>query len=158
MNEIAQKMFSKKAADANTFIKTGVGVVIRNQHGQILLEKRRDCGMWGLPGGKIEAGESIKQAAIREVKEETGLTVQITRLLGVYSEPKDRIVTYLNNGDVRHLIDIVLEARIISGELCCSSESEELKFFHPASLPPDIVPPAIIPLQDVLKRRIRVIN
>lgn len=121
---------------------------MRDISGRILLEKRSDCGWWGLPGGRIEPGESVRQAAIREVKEETGLTVEITRLLGVYSEPAGRIVTYPDN--VVHLVDIVLEARILSGELSCSSESEMLEFLDPGQLPTEIVPPAQKPLQDFI--------
>ena len=151
MNLIAQKMYAKKVADADTRIRVGVGVVIRDHHGWILLEKRSDSGLWGLPGGKIEPGESVIEAAIREVHEETGLLVNITRLIGVYSEPTDRIVTFLDNGDVVHLVDILLEATIISGELSCSSESEEVRFFDPAAFPADIVPPARMPLHDTLK-------
>jgi 8-oxo-dGTP pyrophosphatase MutT (NUDIX family) len=53
-NPIAQKMYSEKVADANTHLRVGVGVVVRDQRGWILLEKRNDCGLWGLPGGRIE--------------------------------------------------------------------------------------------------------
>ena len=150
MNPIAQKMYSKEVADANTRVRAGVGVVIRDQRGWILLEKRSDNGMWGLPGGRIEPGESVTEAAMREVKEETGLIITITRLLGVYSEPTNRIVTFSDN--VVHLVDILLEAGVVSGELSCSNESEDLQFYDPAALPPesDIVPPARLPLQDVL--------
>lgn len=151
MNPIAERMYAKKAADANTRVRVGVGVIVLDSRGWILLEKRSDCGMWGLPGGRIEPGESVKEAAVREVYEETGLTVEIIRLLGVYSEPESRIVTFLDNGDGVHLVDILLEAKIISGELSISSESEELRFLPPDSLPPDIVPPAVAPLRDFLK-------
>ena len=48
-------------------VRVGVGVVVRGTGETILLEKRRDCGWWGLPGGKIEPGESIIDAAVREV-------------------------------------------------------------------------------------------
>jgi 8-oxo-dGTP pyrophosphatase MutT (NUDIX family) len=152
MSSIAEKMYAKKEADARTCVRVGTGIIVRDERGWILLEKRRDCGLWGLPGGRIEPGESVREAAVREVKEETGLDVKITRLLGVYSEPENRIVTFLDNGDVVHLIDILLEGIVLSGELCCSSESNDLQFFDPAALPPDIVPPAKAPLQDAIER------
>jgi 8-oxo-dGTP pyrophosphatase MutT (NUDIX family) len=126
--------------------------------GRILLEKRSDSGLWGLPGGGIEPGESIIQAAVREVNEETGLVIEVHRLLGVYSEPEDRIVTFLDNGDVVHLVDIVLEARIISGDLACSSESEELRFFLPDNLPDAVAPPAKAPIRDFVEARIGTIR
>lgn len=151
-------MYARRAADANTVVRAGVGIVLRDDSGRVLLEKRSDCGLWGLPGGRIEAGESIVEAAIREMKEETGLTVKITSLVGAYSEPTDRIVTYPYNGDVVHLIDILLEARIVSGKLLRSSESEELRFFDPDALPTDLVPPARAPLEDILQGRVGIIR
>jgi len=150
-NRIAQEMYAKKAADANTRVRVGVGVVIRDQRGWILLEKRSDNGMWGLPGGRIEPGEAAAEAAVREAREETGLTVAINRLLRVYSGPADRIVTFPDN--VVQLVDILLEATIVSGELTsCSSESEDLRFFDPTALPSEseIVPPTRLPLQDII--------
>lgn len=148
-NLAVQKMYSQKHADANTRVRIGVGIVIRNADGLILLEKRSDNGLWGLPGGRIEPGESVVETAIREAKEETGLMIAITRLLGIYSGPKDRIVTFPDN--VVQIVDILLEAEIISGELVCSNESEDLQFFHLLALPPEpeIVPPARLPLSDV---------
>lgn len=158
MNPQADKMYAKKEADANTQIRVGVGLIIRDQRGWILLEKRKDCGLWGLPGGKIEPGESIIKAAMREAKEETNLTIQVERLLGVYSEPQDRIVTYLDNGDVVQLVDIILAATIVSGELSYSSESEDLQFYDPMALPSDIVPPAILPLRNFIHGFVGVIK
>ncbi len=143
-------MYAKHAADANTRIRLSVGVFVRNSSGQILLEKRNDNGMWGLPGGNLEPGESIADAAVREVREETGLTIRLTRLIGVYSEPEDRIVTYPDNGDVVHRIDVIVEAMIVSGELTASSESEALQFFELSDLPKEICPPARAPVADYL--------
>jgi 8-oxo-dGTP pyrophosphatase MutT (NUDIX family) len=136
----------------------GVGVVVLNDRSWILLERRRDCGLWGLPGGRIEPGESIREAALREVREETGLTVEVQRLIGVYSEPCGRIATYPDNGDVVHLVDIMLEASVISGKLSCSEESLEVRFFDPGNLPADLVPPAVAPLRDILEGRVGVVR
>ena len=143
-------MYSNQVADPNiTRVKVGVGVIVVDDRGRVLLEKRSDNGMWGLPGGGIEPGESVYETALREVKEETGLDVGITGLVGVYSEPSARrIVTYPDNGDVRHLVDIVLISEMISGEMVISSESLDLRFFNPDSFPLDLVPPAIQPLED----------
>jgi ADP-ribose pyrophosphatase YjhB (NUDIX family) len=151
VNHLAQKMFGRKVADENTRVRVGVGVIILDDRGRLLLERRRDCGLWGLSGGRIEPGESIVSAAIREAKEETGLDVEITRLVGVYSEPERRIVTYPDNGDVVHLVDIILEARVLGGELLCSEESHEVVFFESGSLPGDIAPPAVAPIRDYLR-------
>ena len=132
-------------------VRVGVGVVIRGPGDTILLEKRRDCGWWGLPGGKVEPGESLVNAAVREVWEETGLAVEVTHLIGVYSDPSGRIVTYPDNGDVVQLIDVVVGARVLSGSLMRSQESEEVRFFPPSELPEEIVPPARQPIADAFE-------
>lgn len=150
MNDIAELMYAKKKADKNTRVRVGTAIAVRDNQGFVLLEKRSDCSMWGLPGGAIDPGESVVEAAKREVQEETGLIVQITRFIGIYSEPENRIVTYLDNGDVVHLVDIFLEGTILSGELSCSQESEALQFFDLHKLPIDIVPPAKAPLEDLV--------
>jgi 8-oxo-dGTP pyrophosphatase MutT (NUDIX family) len=139
-------------------VRVGVGVVIRGPGETILLEKRRDCGWWGLPGGRVEPGESLVDAAVREVLEETGLAVEVTHLIGVYSAPRGRIVTYPDNGDVVQLIDVVVEARVVSGHLTCSQESEDLQFFAPGQLPDEIVPPARQPIQDAIEGKIGILQ
>ncbi|MCB1189919.1 MAG: NUDIX domain-containing protein [Leptospiraceae bacterium] len=159
MNEIFQKMYEKKIPPPpGTFIKAGVGVILINEKEEILFEKRADCGVWGLIGGKVDPGESVTQTLHREVLEETGLQVEIVNFLGVYSEPEDRIVTYLDNGDVAQLVDIVFVVRKIAGNLKKSEESEELKFFSKDNLPSVIVPPAIQPLEDYKKGLVNVIR
>lgn len=157
MNPIAEKMFAPRATHEITGQRFGVGVVVRREDGAILLERRADCGMWGLPGGRIEQGESVEASAVREVLEETGLQVKLTRLIGVYSDPAERVVTYLDHGDVTHKIDPVVEAQIIGGKLRGSEESEELAFFPITQLPPDIAPPARKPLEDYCQGRTGVI-
>lgn len=147
--------YNSAKVDANTKVRVGVAIVIRDEQGRILLERRSDCGLWGLPGGRIEPGESISEAVIREAREETGLEVNVIRLMGVYSEAKDRIVSY-PDGSVQ-LIDIMLEARVLSGCLLLSEESLELKFFAPNDLPTDIVPPAKLPIQDAARGNLGII-
>lgn len=116
----------------------------------MLLEKRRDCGLWGLPGGRLDPGESVIQAGIREVKEETGLSIRIVRLIGVYSIPTpDRIVTYPEG--VTHSIDVLLEGAIVEGELVASEESEAVGFLDPTTLPPDTHPATKQVLEDFLR-------
>ena len=157
VNPIAAAMYGRETAEPGTPVRIGTGVIIRNDAGEILLEKRSDCGMWGLPGGRVEPGESVTESALREVMEETGLEIRITRLVGVYSAPKGRIVTFPDNGDVVQLVDAILEAEITGGELRRSEESEELRFFRKDDLPPDIVPPAQKPVQDYIEGKTGVI-
>jgi len=107
-------LFSSEKTSA-TVIKLGVSVLVEDAAGAVLLELRRDCGLWGCVGGRVEPGESVSAAAIRETQEETGLEVALTGLQGIYSEPQDRIVTYDDNGDERHLVDIIFTGRIVGG-------------------------------------------
>jgi ADP-ribose pyrophosphatase YjhB (NUDIX family) len=144
-----ESMYVDRRADANTIVRLGVAVVVRDAEGRILLERRSDCGWWGCVGGRVEPGESVEQAAVREVLEETGLAVRITGLVGLYSEPAGRIVTFPDN--VVHLVDAAVTAEIVSGQLTISPESEELSFFMPQELPAEIVPPARRLLQDAIE-------
>jgi ADP-ribose pyrophosphatase YjhB (NUDIX family) len=65
---------------------------------EILLMRRSDNGHWGLPGGFVEVGESIADATRREVAEETGWSVELGRLIGVYSDPATNVVDYSTEG------------------------------------------------------------
>jgi histidinol-phosphate phosphatase family protein len=143
--------FTPPPPDAIVRTRAGVGVIIADERGHLLLERRSDCGLWGLPGGRIEPGESAEQAAVREVAEETGLVVSVTRLLGVYSDPAERILTYRDN--VVHLVDVIVEAAVQSGTLAPSPESLELGYFAPEALPAELVPPARAPLEDFCQGR-----
>jgi 8-oxo-dGTP pyrophosphatase MutT (NUDIX family) len=141
--------FGSEKTDATT-IKLGVAMLVEDAAGAVLLDLRRDCGLWGLPGGRVETGESASEAAIREAQEETGFEVALTGLQGIYSLPEDRIVTYDDNGDVRHLVDIVFTARIVRGRLACSHESLRLEFFPKGRWPAreTITPPTLPILAD----------
>lgn len=146
-------MYADRATPATT-VKAGVGVIIVDDCGRVLLERRRDNGLWGLVGGGVDPGESVEAAALREALEETGLAVEITGLVGVYSDPgQGRIVTYPDNGDSRHLVDTVVTAAIVSGRIQISEESLELAFFSASDLPEDLVPPAREPLRDFFAGR-----
>jgi ADP-ribose pyrophosphatase YjhB (NUDIX family) len=145
-------LFSSEKTSA-TVIKLGVSVLVEDAAGAVLLELRRDCGLWGCVGGRVEPGESVSAAAIRETQEETGLEVALTGLQGIYSEPQDRIVTYDDNGDERHLVDIIFTGRIVGGRLACSPESLRLEFFPKDRLPPleTITPPSRVIMDDYVK-------
>ncbi|WP_066151881.1 NUDIX domain-containing protein [Halalkalibacter krulwichiae] len=120
-------------------LKAGVAVVILNEKKQVLLQKRSDVGLWGIPSGHIEIGETVSEAAIREVKEETNLDIRIKKLIGVYSDPDSQVFAY-PNGKVVHFITTCFLAEIMGGELRCnSSESLEIKFFKQQNLPRDLL-------------------
>ena len=142
------EMFAQHAVGPETRVRLGVGIFIRDEQGWVLLEQRADCGWWGLPGGKLEVGETISQTAVREVKEETGLDIDVVRLIGIYSELYDRIVTYPDTKDGIQLIDVVVEGKVLSGHLTCSDESLDLRYFSPTHLPDELIPPCRKPVGD----------
>ena len=138
-------------ADATkaTQIRPAVAAVIHNGDGRILLQRRSDNGLWGLPGGSVEIGESVRDAIVREVREETGLTVEVVRLIGVYSDPRIQIVRY-PDGNVVHYISTLFECRILAGTLQTCDETLDLEFFDPAKPPHDLVPMHRIRIQDAM--------
>ncbi|WP_099355120.1 NUDIX domain-containing protein [Fredinandcohnia onubensis] len=120
-------------------LKAGVAVIIFNEEKQVLLQKRADVELWGIPSGHIEIGETVSEAAIREVKEETNLEIKIKKIIGVYSEPNSQVFAY-PNGKVVHFITTCFLAEITGGELRCNSdESLEIEFFYPEELPQDLL-------------------
>ncbi|KUF15702.1 NUDIX domain-containing protein [Streptomyces silvensis] len=100
--------------------------VVTDEQGRILLQRRRDNDLWALPGGGMELADSLPGAAVREVKEETGLDVVITGLVGTYTDPR-HIIEY-TDGEVRRQFNVCFTARIVGGRLVISEESTELKF------------------------------
>lgn len=114
------------APEANSLVPS-VNVVVTDDAGRILLIKRSDNDNWAVPGGAIDLGESVAQAAVRETKEETGIDCEITGLVGIYSDPK-HVLLYTSNGEVRQEFSIVLTGRVVGGEPTPSDESLEVQW------------------------------
>jgi ADP-ribose pyrophosphatase YjhB (NUDIX family) len=129
-------------------LKLGVSAVILDvSRSKILLTRRTDNGRWCLPGGGMDAGESLEECCVREVWEETGLTVRVVRLLGIYSTPHR--VTYYADGNRWHTVSANFLAEITSGTPVVSDETTAVGFFSPAEIATlDIVDPHIERLHD----------
>jgi 8-oxo-dGTP pyrophosphatase MutT (NUDIX family) len=82
----------------------------------------------------MDLGESITDAAVRETQEETGITCEITGLVGIYTDPR-HVILYTSNGEVRQEFSIVFTAQPVGGELQPSSESSEPQWVSPAAVP-----------------------
>jgi ADP-ribose pyrophosphatase YjhB (NUDIX family) len=119
-----------KAPRANSLVPS-VNVVVSNERGDILLIRRSDNDNWALPGGGIDLGESLGQAAVREVKEETGVECEIMGLVGIYTDPR-HIILYTSDGEARQEFSIVLTARSLGGETTPSDESTEVLWVPPS--------------------------
>jgi ADP-ribose pyrophosphatase YjhB (NUDIX family) len=122
----------RNAPRANSLV-VAVTAVVTNDQGQLLLQKRTDNDLWGLPGGAMNLGESIALAVIREVKEETNLDVQPTGIVGIYSDP-GHVIAYAD-GEVRQEFSICFTARIVGGQLAVGdNESTEVRFVQPSQV------------------------
>jgi 8-oxo-dGTP diphosphatase len=108
--------------------KLMVDVVIPAEEGVVLIRRGSDPfeGQWALPGGLVEVGETVEEAARREAAEETGLAVELAHLVGVYSEP-DR--------DPRgHNVSVAFLARVLGGDLSAASDAAEVSVLDPESV------------------------
>lgn len=118
--------YDDPAAPAANSLVPSVNVIIEEDD-RILMIRRTDNGNWAVPGGAIDLGESMVQAAVRETAEETGVTCEVTGLSGIYTDPR-HVIHYTSNDEVRQEFCVVLMARWISGEPTPSSESSEVRW------------------------------
>lgn len=113
------------APEPNSMV-VAASAVVTDEEGRILLQRRRDNDLWALPGGRMEMTDSLPGTAVREVKEETGLDVEITGLVGTYTAPR-HVIAY-TDGEVRRQFNVCFTARVVGGQLAISDESTELRF------------------------------
>jgi ADP-ribose pyrophosphatase YjhB (NUDIX family) len=119
--------YDDPAAPKATSLVPSVNVVVVNDAGEILLIQRSDNGNWAVPGGGIDLGESLTDAAIRETREESGVDCRISGIVGIYSDPR-HVILYTSNGEVRQEFSVVLTATVVGGELAPSSESSQVRW------------------------------
>jgi len=108
-------------------LRLGCSAAIFDKHGRILLTRRADNGQWCLPSGAMDPGESAAEACEREVLEETGLSVRLKRLVGVYSHP-DQLTVYPDGNKVQ-IVALHFEAEVTGGEPGLSNETTEIGYF-----------------------------
>ena len=136
----------------NEILRIGIAIAIFDNKKRLLLEKRSDCGWWGIPGGGLEIGETIEDCVFRETYEEFGIKLKKKglRLFNIYSNPKEyRIVQYPDNRI--HLVDFIYTYNDEIGEITLSDESLDYGFYNRQNIPKFIVPPSIEPLNELFK-------
>ncbi len=118
--------FNDPHAPKTNSILPSVTAVVPNERGEILLVHKTDNDLWALPGGAMDLGEYISETVVREVKEETGINVEVTGLVGIYTNPH-HVMAY-DNGEVRQQCSVCFTTRVVGGELATSEETSEARF------------------------------
>ena len=137
----------RKTYGHDMIMTVGCGVLIENEKGQILLQKRSDNGQWCVPGGALEPLETYKQAATRELREEVGIEVTNLELFGLYSG-NDRLINYPNK-DVVYSLSVIFITKSYSGQISDEdSEVLEHRFFNREDIPDNLFAPDARPILD----------
>jgi len=125
-------------------------IIFDTERNNVLLTQRTDNGRWCVPGGAMDPGESAEETCVREVMEETGLEVLVTRLVGIYTSP-DLIIEYAD-GDRCQMVALTFEAKVIGGELRLSDETTDYGYFPVDSLNDvDLMEHSLEQIQDGVK-------
>lgn len=114
--------------------KVAVNAVVFNERGEVLLARRSDNGLWCLPGGHVELGETLAEACLRELREETGLEAEVLGLAGVYSDLENSL--HIAQGLEWHTVRVSVRCRVKGGEPVPSAETLEVGWFPLEALPP----------------------
>jgi len=130
------------------------GVIVHDDEGRILLVRRADDGTWAIPGGRMDVGESVTDCARRELREETGHDVDITGVLGVYSDPSHQTHRY-PDGQRAQFVGVVFEGRLGTKVGDPDDEVTELGWFTADDLPRDLFPADAPTIGDALSGAVR---
>ncbi|QVQ54435.1 NUDIX domain-containing protein [Spiractinospora alimapuensis] len=127
-----REFFDDPAAPVPNRVVVAASAAVIDDQGRILLQRRADSGLWALPGGVMEMTESLPESAVREVREETGFDIEITGLVGTYTDPR-HVIAY-DDGEVRRQFNICFHARLLGGILSVSPESTHVQWTPPEEI------------------------
>lgn len=116
-------------------VAPAAATAIFDEDARVLLTRRADDGLWCLPSGHMDPGETVSETAVRETLEETGLEVELGRAVGVYSRPHPYFVAR----GVQFL-SVLFLAHAVGGTLSTTSETTDVGWFPPAALPEGVLP------------------
>ena len=140
----------RKFVGHSPVLQCGASVIIMDDMDRILLMHRTDNDCWCFPGGSVELGESVKETAIREAFEETGLFVSDLIIFDVFSG--EELYYKYPNGDEVYNIDVVFVTRNYEGDIITENEeSKDCKFFSITDLPQNISAPVIPVMKHFIK-------
>jgi mutator protein MutT len=140
----------RKYVGHDLLMTVGCGVLIENDKGQVLLQKRSDTGDWCVPGGALEPGETYIEATTRELREEVGIEVSDLRLFGLYSGD-DRKIHY-PNGDEVYSLSVIFITSSYTGTISDTDwEVLEHRFFGRDEIPKELFTPDARPILDWAK-------
>ena len=133
-------------------ILPAIAAIIFNEEGYVLLQRRKDVDQWCVLSGHVEFGETITEAVLREIREETGAAADIVRFIGLYSAPAEQ--TYHYRKRTVQYITAYFEAKFTQRpDLGFSNnETKELRFFSPKQIPPTLAQMNSEWLHDALDR------
>lgn len=118
--------------------KPSASVVVRDRDGRVLMLQRTDNDLWTIPTGGLKTNETITNCAIRECREETGIDIEVTGLVGVFSDP-GHVIAYSRSSkvtEVRQPVNVCLHARPLSATIIPSpDEAQQVMWIHPSELP-----------------------
>jgi 8-oxo-dGTP pyrophosphatase MutT (NUDIX family) len=141
----------RRVIGSGPLLQCGSAVILIDRDGRVLLHHRTDDGTWGLPGGALEPGERLEDAAVREVQEEVGLKCGSLRLFGIYAGP-EMYYRYPNGHEV-HNVSVIYLCREFSGAIRVDpAEGKDARFFAIEDLPAAISPPIRVVIRDLRAR------
>ena len=130
MDGYIKKIRDKVGSDKVIF-NFAVGIIVDN-NGRVLLQKRNNFGDWGFPGGALEFGESLEEALLREVKEETGIDISIDRFFGIYSK---YFAKYANGDESQTIVGVFICTPKSNDLFVDNKETFELRYFDKNDIP-----------------------
>ncbi|MCM3633540.1 NUDIX hydrolase [Paenibacillus camelliae] len=140
----------RKIVGTRPIIMAGACVLLIRD-GTLLLEKRTDNGLWGLPGGSLEPGETMEEVAVRELYEETGLRAKSLELMNVFSG-EDLYYKYPHGDEVYNVVAAYICNEFDGSIKKDHREVDEIKFFNINNIPKNISPPDKPTIQEFLRR------